>query len=359
MTRRPGEAPSRAGDHPAPAVAPPDAAARRARSVTTPKPTRRAGNSPEPGPGPLTPDEFFRRIAEVRSRQVGGRRKPHKPLLLLLALGRIARGKPRLGNYADDLEEPMKRLLASFGRPGDAPRPVAPFGRLPSDGLWEIPGAETLSRTASGDLHTAPLRERRVAGGFPEPVHDLLCRQPELVERAASRLLGDNFPESLHQQIRDEVGLEGLLAAEPAGLEETGKRPRDPKFRRRVLIAYERRCAICGDDSLLGGDLLGLDAAHILWHSFGGPDTESNGLALCTLHHRAFDRGAIGLEPTGAATLAVLVSRELSGRTGAYRQLVNENGNRIRPPLEREFQPQRRFVEWHRTEVFRGEPRSR
>lgn len=307
----------------------------------------------------MTPDEFFRRIAEVRSRQVGGRRKPHKPLLLLLALGRIARGEPRLGAYSDDLEEPMKRLLTGFGRPGDAPRPVAPFGRLPSDGLWEIPGGETLPRTASGDLHTGPLRERRVAGGFPEAVHDLLCRQPELVERAASRLLGDNFLESLHQQIRDEVGLEGLLAAEPAGLEETGRRPRDPKFRRRVLIAYERRCAICGDDSLLGGDLLGLDAAHILWHSYGGPDTESNGLALCTLHHRAFDRGAIGLEPTGAATLAVLVSRELSGRTGAYRQLVNENGNRIRPPLEREFQPGRRFVEWHRTEVFRGEPRSR
>lgn len=307
----------------------------------------------------MTPGEFFRRIAAVRSRSVGGQRKPHKPLLLLLALGRVARGKPRLGAYADDLEEPMKRLLASFGRPGDAPRPVAPFGRLPSDGLWEIPGGETLSRTASGDLHTGPLRERRVRGGFPEPIHDLLCRQPELVERAASRLLGDNFPESLHQQIRDEVGLEGLLAAEPAGLEETGKRPRDPRFRKRVLIAYERRCAICGDDSLLGGDLLGLDAAHILWHSFGGPDTESNGLALCTLHHRAFDRGAIGLEPTGAATFAVLVSRELSGRTGAYRQLVNENGNPIRSPQEREFLPQQRFVEWHRTEVFRGEPRSR
>lgn len=307
----------------------------------------------------MTPDEFFRLVAEVRSRSVGGRRKPHKPLLLLLALGRVARGEPRLGTYADDLEEPMKRLLASFGRPGDAPRPVAPFGRLPSDGLWEIPGGETLSRTASGDLHTGPLRERRVRGGFPERLHDLLCRQPELVERAASRLLGDNFPESLHQQIRDEVGLEGLLAAEPAALEETGKRPRDPRFRRRVLVAYERRCAICGDDSLLGGDLLGLDAAHILWHSFGGPDTESNGLALCTLHHRAFDRGAIGLEPTGAATLAVLVSRELSGRTGAYRQLVNENGHPIRSPQERAFLPQRRFVEWHRTEVFRGEPRSR
>lgn len=356
MTRRPEDAPG-ADDHPtARAVVASETGARRPPGSAIPAmAARRSGGRPRP----LTPDEFFRRIEGVRPLEVHGRRKPHKPLLLLLALGRVARGAPRLGTYADDIEGPMKHLLTRFGRPGDAPRPVAPFGRLRSDGLWEIPGAETVSTTASGDLHTAPLRERRIEGGFPEPVHDLLCRQPELVERAASRILGDNFPESLHQQIRDEVGLEGLLSAEPAGFDSTEKRPRDPRFRQRVLIAYERRCAICGDDSLIGGDLLGLDAAHIRWHSHGGPDTESNGLALCTLHHRAFDRGAIGLEQTEEAAFAVLVSRELSGRTGAYRQLVNENGNRIRPPQEREFLPKRRFVEWHRTEVFRGQPRSR
>ena len=42
----------------------------------------------------------------------------------------------------------------------------------------------------------------------------------------------------------------------------------------------------------LDQETLGIEAAHIKWHQAGGPDTEDNGLALCTLHHKRFDRGA-------------------------------------------------------------------
>lgn len=62
-------------------------------------------------------------------------------------------------------------------------------------------------------------------------------------------------------------------------------------FRERVLAAYRHQCALCR----LKHDEL-LDAAHII------PDTEpegepvvSNGLALCRLHHTAFDRFFIGV----------------------------------------------------------------
>lgn len=36
----------------------------------------------------------------------------------------------------------------------------------------------------------------------------------------------------------------------------------------------------------LGHQLVGVDAAHIQWHQAGGPDTEENGIALCSLHHK-------------------------------------------------------------------------
>jgi putative restriction endonuclease len=63
---------------------------------------------------------------------------------------------------------------------------------------------------------------------------------------------------------------------------------RDSNFRDRVLTAYGNRCAMCGLQLKL------LDAAHIL--PVDHPDSTDqtcNGVALCTLHHRAFDRAFV------------------------------------------------------------------
>lgn len=66
---------------------------------------------------------------------------------------------------------------------------------------------------------------------------------------------------------------------------------------------------MCGYDGRLGTNDLCLDAAHIRWHAAGGPDVEDNGLALCTFHHRGFDRGALSLDDG----LEVMVSRHVRG----------------------------------------------
>jgi len=56
---------------------------------------------------------------------------------------------------------------------------------------------------------------------------------------------------------------------------------------------------------------LGIETAHVWWFAFGGPDTPDNGLALCSLHHKLFDLGILGLDPG----LRVMVSAMFSGRT--------------------------------------------
>lgn len=70
------------------------------------------------------------------------------------------------------------------------------------------------------------------------------------------------------------------------------QRVHQPVFRAQVLVAYERTCAIC---RLKHAELL--DAAHII------PDTHadgvaavSNGLALCKIHHAAYDQNFIGID---------------------------------------------------------------
>ncbi len=64
-------------------------------------------------------------------------------------------------------------------------------------------------------------------------------------------------------------------------------------FRERVLRAYRERCALC---HLKHRELL--DAAHIVpdCHPEGEP-VVSNGLALCKIHHAAFDHYLIGVRP--------------------------------------------------------------
>ena len=64
--------------------------------------------------------------------------------------------------------------------------------------------------------------------------------------------------------------------------------PRSPLFRQGVLDAYDHQCAMCG----IQLDLV--EAAHIVPHSHPqGIDNVSNGLALCSLHHRSYDLGLV------------------------------------------------------------------
>lgn len=72
----------------------------------------------------------------------------------------------------------------------------------------------------------------------------------------------------------------------------TRTRVHQPLFRSAVLVAYQRRCAVC---RLPFAELL--DAAHIKSDAEGGAARVSNGLALCKIHHGAFDTDLIGISP--------------------------------------------------------------
>lgn len=73
----------------------------------------------------------------------------------------------------------------------------------------------------------------------------------------------------------------------------TRRRLHQGGFRARVLKAYRERCALC---RLRHTSLL--DAAHIIPDSDPrGEPVIGNGLALCKLHHAAFDRNIIGIHP--------------------------------------------------------------
>lgn len=68
-------------------------------------------------------------------------------------------------------------------------------------------------------------------------------------------------------------------------------------FRQAVIEVYDFQCAFCGM-KINSPDLLWweVEAAHIVPHSVKGKDDIWNGLALCRLHHWAFDVGWFTLQ---------------------------------------------------------------
>jgi putative restriction endonuclease len=96
-----------------------------------------------------------------------------------------------------------------------------------------------------------------------------------------------------------------------------------------------------------------LEAAHIKWFQAGGPDIEVNGVALCTMHHKLFDRGAYSLDDT----MQIQVSERAHGTSGFLDWLMAFHGKSIRLPQRPAYYPRPRFIEWHVKEVFQGPSR--
>ena len=97
-----------------------------------------------------------------------------------------------------------------------------------------------------------------------------------------------------------------------------------PLFRAAVLDAYERRCAVCG---LPFAELL--DAAHIRADSKGGAAAVPNGLALCKIHHGAFDANIIGISPDYRVHVQEAVLETIDGPTLQY-AIKGMNGEHLR-----------------------------
>lgn len=292
-------------------------------------------------PQSLFSRQILEKIRHVVVWKRGEERAPHKPLLILLALGRVTRGEDRLAPYTD-IEQKLRRLLEEFGPPRQSVHPEYPFWHLQRDGIWEVIGADSLPRASCkrGPL-ASELRAHEILGGFPAEIDQAFREDPLLVAQAALIVLQHHFPESLHAEILTAVGMSHILLPQP--------QQEQIVFREAVLDAYGHACALCGYDVRMGRATVGLGAAHIRWRQAGGPDDVANGLALCAIHHRAFDRGAVSLD----LDYRILVSDRLAGRVGLDEWFRSLAGRQARLPQDGRWLPHRSYLQWHHRNVFR------
>ena len=302
---------------------------------------------------PMTRDQILAAFDRIRVWQRGDQRAVHKPLLVLLALARVSRGEAPMVEYVD-LEDKLRKLLREFGPSGSDASRHHPFWHLQTDGVWHLDGPPAIIKRSPGATPTiTELRQNHVSGGFTEDVRKALAQDAALAFEIARRILDAHFPDSIRQDVLDAVGLSidtpsttftgAMTTAQP-------ERRRDPTFREKVLLAYEYRCCVCGHDLRLGDHIIGLEAAHIKWFQARGPDVVTNGLALCSLHHKIFDLGAFTVLP---GNHQIVFSRHLMGGDETKAKLLAHHGAGLIQPQSKEYFPNPEFLAWHREEVFK------
>jgi putative restriction endonuclease len=116
---------------------------------------------------------------------------------------------------------------------------------------------------------------------------------------------------------------------------ETKIRLHQGRFRGAVLLAYRDSCAVCRLK-----EVRLLDAAHITADTPAtGPPVVTNGLSMCSIHHRAFDKDLVGISPDYQVHVSSQLLEEDDGPM--LETLKHAHGQTIELPRRRREHPDR------------------
>jgi hypothetical protein len=113
-------------------------------------------------------------------------------------------------------------------------------------------------------------------------------------------------------------------------------------FRDFVLMAYDYNCAVTGK-AISYKNLNNLEAAHIKPKAHLGTFLPCNGIALSRDMHWAFDKGFI----TISDEFKIIVHDKMK-----HTILKDIDGQRINVPFDMFFQPEKKFLKYHRENIF-------
>ncbi len=110
-------------------------------------------------------EELKQHICQITVWQRDEQQAPHKPFLLLYALGRCLNDGERLLPYAE-VDRELRPLLIEYGPERKSCHTEYPFQRLTNDGLWQLESPEKLEQRASNsDVKKSEPLKHNVAGG--------------------------------------------------------------------------------------------------------------------------------------------------------------------------------------------------
>lgn len=201
-------------------------------------------------------------------------------------------------------------------------------------------GLDTGSNKPSGLIRNA-VRE------IPEnDFYRILSRAFEADDYTLPRI-GEGSRESQYIGVQEPVADFDFEVQRPRVEQKLNRAVRDRIFRKTVIDAYDRKCAVTGLQLINGGGRAEVEAAHIKPVAHGGPDSIRNGIALSGTVHWMFDRGLISLSDD----LHLLVSRQVNNPDQIW-ALANKD-RKAQRPLDEQMRPHPSFLGWHRENCFK------
>lgn len=192
--------------------------------------------------------------------------------------------------YEDEFDEPSGQFTYRFRDPQSATMRAAAAAE-----------ADNRALLAAHDLAVPLIYFRGIAPGQYSAVFPVVLTA---VDRSRRQV---HFEAALPVSDTGEAGVTSQPETRRYATREAVYRLHQHRFRAAVLQAYRRRCAVC---ALKEASLL--QAAHIIDdRDPQGHATIVNGIALCAIHHLAYDRNLMGIAPDGV----VHISRRLLGET--------------------------------------------
>ena len=137
--------------------------------------------------------------------------------------------------------------------------------------------------------------------------------------------------------------LEAPQLTEPAAMTTVSIRARKAAFRIHIKRLYENTCVVCRKKRLSDAGYPEVEAAHIYPKEKLGADDYRNGVALCKLHHWAFDSGLL----TFSDDLTVIVKPEIISDDN-YTEIAAYADEPILLPTDQRLSPDKLYIRAHR-----------
>ncbi len=261
------------------------------------------------------PDYAIRRAALEHVRSLARRYDDLVPRAALLAGFWFESERWSLGSLQNGIYRPRRfggpaalTLLTAAHAPGQAP---------PYDDDMDPASGTILYHYRAGSIDQPDNRALRAAFVEQVPLIYFMGVAPGQLVVVAPVYVTSDDPAA--RVVTLEVGLP-LADTTPAGLVspldvrayslgDVRTRLHQQRFRINVLRAYRERCAICAlkEPALV-------QAAHIVDdRSPEGIAAVVNGIALCAIHHLAYDRNLLGIDPAGVVHIAGRLLNEIDG----------------------------------------------
>lgn len=297
-------------------------------------------------------------------------RAPYKPLLLLAIMDLMAQNVIDVNMIrlnADLMDAFDLYWTRIFGNQRDS-NPTMPFNHLQSEGFWHLVDVRgTILNLKHIDRNEVfrRVKNQEILAQFDNELFTLLQipekrdnlrrvlieeyftpeARPIIVEVSRITIASFEYSRELLNRSRGRF----LLEDSPDFDEVYTTEVRSAAFRRVVVDAYNHTCAVCRTRIVTPEGRTSVAAAHIIPWSHSHNDDPRNGMALCGLHHWAFDQGLMSV----TADYTIRLSPVLEMAEQQARVLVELDGQAVHKPDTRRLWPARDALKWHMKHIFR------